>query len=77
MNCDVRRRTRWATSLGERARPHNSGSGPRMPRKSSAAFGPSTLLEHPSVSSTVTVSDDIIADGVSLLHVGSGMARTY
>ena len=36
-----------------------------------------TLLEHPSVSSTVTVGDDIIADGVSLLNVGSGMVRTY
>ena len=31
---DVRRRTIWANSLGERARPHDSGSGPCMPRKS-------------------------------------------
>ena len=28
------------------------------------------------VSSTVTVGDDVIADGVSLLNVGSGMVRT-
>ena len=76
MNCDVRRRTRWATSLGERARPHNSGSGPRMPRKSSGSRVRPTLLEHPSVSSTVTVGNDVIADGVSLLNVGSGMVRT-
>ena len=74
---DVRRRTRWATSLGSRGRPHDSGSGPRMPRKSSASRARPTLLEHPSVSSTVTVGDDIMADGVSLLKVGSGMVRTY
>ena len=55
---DVRRRTRWVTSLGSRARPHDSGSGPRMPRKSSASRARPTLLEHPSVCSTVTVGDE-------------------
>ena len=74
---DVRRRTIWANSLGERARPHDSGSGPCMPRKSSASRARPTLLEHPSISSTVTVGDDIIADSVSLLKVGSRMVRTY
>ena len=66
---DIRRRTRWATSLVERARPHDSGSGRCMPRKSSAGRARPPLLEHPAISSTLTVGDDIIADGVSLLNV--------
>ena len=74
---DVRRRTIWANSLGERARPHDSGSGPCMPRKSSASRARPTLLEHSSISSTVTVGNDGIADSVSLLKVGSRMVRTY
>jgi hypothetical protein len=73
---DVRRRTIWATSRGSRARPHDSGSGPCMPRKSSGSRARPMLLQHPSISSTVTVGDDIIADSVSLLNVGSGMDRT-
>ena len=69
---------RWVTSLGLRTRPHDSGSGQRIPRTSSGSRARPTLLEHPSVSSTVTVGgDDIIADGVSLLNGGSGMVRTY
>ena len=41
-----------------------------------AAFGPH-MLEHSSISSTVTVGNDVIADGVSLLKVGSRILRTY
>ena len=52
----------WANSLGERARPHDSGSGPCMPQKSSASRARPILLEHPSISSTVTVGNDVIAD---------------
>ena len=74
---DIRRRTRWATSLVARARPHDSGSSPCMPRKSSSGRARPPSLEHPSISSTLTVGDDIIADGVSLLNVGPGMVRTY
>ena len=59
------RRRRWATSLVERARPHDSGSGPCMPRKSSAGRARPPLLKHPSISSTLTVGDDIIADGAA------------
>ena len=69
VSSDVRRRTRWATSLVARARPHDPGSGPCMPRKSSAGRARPPSLEHPSISSTLTVGDDIIADGVSLLNV--------
>ena len=51
-----RRRRRWATSLVERARPHDSGSGPCTPQKSSAGHArPPFVLEHPSISSTLTV----------------------
>ena len=56
--------------------PHDSGSSPCIPRKSSASRARPTLLEHPSISSTVTVGEDIIADSVSLLNVASGMIRT-
>ena len=67
---DVRRRTRWVTSLVERARPHDSrGSGLCMPRKSSAGRARTPSLEHLNIFTTLTVSDDIIADGVSLLNV--------
>ena len=52
-------------SLIERARTHDSGSGPCIPRKSSAGRARPPSLEHPSISSTLTVGDDIIADGAA------------
>ena len=69
------RRRRWATSLVERARRRDSGSGPCTPRKSSRAgrarLARPPLLEHPSISSTLTVGEkrNIIADGVTALTV--------
>ena len=43
-----------------------------------AGHGPDrSRTPRPSISSTLTVGDDILADGVSLLNVGSGRARTY
>ena len=81
---DIRQRTRWATSLVERACPHDSGPGVRGCRTEVICRGRARppSLEHPSISSTLTVGDDIIADGVSLLNVvrmlgpGRGRART-
>ena len=77
----------------ERARPRprttDSGSGPCTPRKSSAGRARPPLLEHPSISSTLTVGDDNhrqLCQGVSracriteccVENVGSERARTY
>ena len=51
------------------ARLRKSGSVPCMPRKSYAGRVRSRSLQQPSISSTLTAGDDIIADGVSLLNV--------
>ena len=71
----IRRRTRWVTSLGPCAHARTTQDPVRVYHGSllAAALGPRCSNAHQSLHSTVTVGNDVIADGVSLLNVGSGM----